>query len=84
MAAKRKQRPQTERRRPLNDVCPFCANKVLPDYKNYQELEKFVTDRRKILGRSRSGVCAKHQKVLAREIKRARHIALLPFSGKFS
>ncbi len=84
MAARRKPRPQMERRRPLNDVCPYCDNKTLPDYKNYQDIEKYITDRRKILGRSRSGICAKHQKVLAREIKRARHLALLPFSGKLS
>ena len=84
MAARRKSRPQTERRKPLNEVCPYCANKTLPYYRNYQDLEKFVTDRRKILGRSRSGICARHQRVLAREIKRARHLALLPFSGKLS
>lgn len=79
---KRKPRPQMERRRPLNDKCPYCATKTLPDYKNFQEIEMYITDRKKILGRTRTGICSKHQKVMAREIKRARHLALLPFSGK--
>lgn len=79
---KRKPRPQMERRRPLNDKCPYCETKTLPDYKKYQEVEMYITDRKKILGRSRTGLCSKHQKAVSIEIKRARHLALLPFSGK--
>ena len=59
--------------------CYFCQNKKIPDYKEFDILRKFVTDRGKILSRGRSGVCAKHQRLLARSIKRARHLALLPF-----
>jgi len=60
--------------------CPFCRNAGEPDYKNYTELAKFISDRAKIIGRNRSGVCPKHQRRLAIEIKRARHLGLLPFS----
>ncbi|OGY10967.1 MAG: 30S ribosomal protein S18 [Candidatus Blackburnbacteria bacterium RIFCSPHIGHO2_12_FULL_41_13b] len=77
---KDKNRPQREKRKPVNDVCPFCASGKAPDYKNWVALERFVSERRKIWSRARSGVCAKHQRALSREIKRARHLALLPFS----
>lgn len=59
--------------------CFYCAEKKQPDYKNDQELKKFITDRGKILGRSKTGVCAKHQRVLTKAIKQARHLSLLPF-----
>jgi len=61
-------------------VCKFCHNKdMVIDYKRSDILERFVTDRGKILPRRITGTCAKHQRALAREIKRARIIALLPF-----
>jgi small subunit ribosomal protein S18 len=50
------------------------------DYKNPEKLLHFITDRGKIAPRRRSGTCAKHQRLLAREIKKARHLALLPQS----
>jgi len=59
--------------------CYFCQNKVTPDYKEFEVLKKFVTDRGKIMSRGRSGVCAKHQRQLSVAIKRARHMALLVF-----
>lgn len=59
--------------------CFFCQNDKLPDYKDWETLRKFLTDRGKILAKEKSGVCAKHQRLVAREIKRARHLALLPF-----
>ena len=49
-------------------------------YKNYESLARFLNDRAKISGRKRTGVSAKEQKKLTREIKRARHLGLLPFS----
>ncbi|MEK7521867.1 MAG: 30S ribosomal protein S18 [Patescibacteria group bacterium] len=61
-------------------VCPYCQSKTLPTYKNWEELAKSVSDRGKILPRLRTGICAKHQRNLARAVKRARHLALLPFS----
>ena len=60
-------------------VCRFCTQKVVMDYKNPEVLRRFVTESGKILPRRITGTCAKHQRQLAREIKRARAIALLPF-----
>ena len=60
--------------------CSFCQDKNMPiDYKRPEILERFVTDRGKILPRRVTGTCSKHQRIVAREIKRARIIALLPF-----
>lgn len=67
-----------KKRRPVG-VCWFCQKEAVPDYKKPDELAKFLTDRGKIIPRSRSGLCAKHQRRLAGQIKRARHLALLPF-----
>ena len=53
-----------------------------PDYKRVDKLCQFISDRGKIIGRTRSGVCAKHQRRLAKEIKKARYLALLPFATK--
>lgn len=60
-------------------VCRFCANKTKIDYKDADALRRFTTERGKILPRRMTGTCAKHQRKLALEIKRARAICLLPF-----
>lgn len=61
-------------------VCRFCSEKVNHiDYKEVERLGKFLTEKGKIIGRRITGNCAKHQRALARAIKRARHTALLPF-----
>jgi len=60
--------------------CRFCANKNLAiDYKDADLLHKFITDRGKILPRRITGNCARHQRLVAKQIKRARIIAILPF-----
>jgi small subunit ribosomal protein S18 len=59
--------------------CQFCAEKKEPQFSDTATLNKFITDRAKIVSMSRSGLCTKHQKRLAVAIKRARHLALLPF-----
>lgn len=60
--------------------CSFCADKVEAiDYKDAQKLRKYLTEAGKILPRRITGTCAKHQRRLALEIKRARAICLLPF-----
>jgi len=59
--------------------CFFCQNKKEPDYREADVLRKFLNDRGKITGRDKTGICSRHQRRLAREIKRARHLALLPF-----
>jgi len=61
-------------------VCMFCADKVPIDYKNVSLLQRFVSDRGKIVPRRRTGVCAKHQRRLAQAIKRSRFLAMLPTS----
>ncbi|WP_025745864.1 30S ribosomal protein S18 [Kallotenue papyrolyticum] len=65
---------------PRRKVCQFCADKIdTPDYKDIKRLQRYLSDRGKILPRRRTGTCAKHQRGLATAIKRARHLALLPF-----
>lgn len=59
--------------------CPLCGAKVTVDYKDLTLLRKHLSERGKILGRARTGVCAKHQRQLTRSIKRARFVAFLPF-----
>ncbi len=62
-------------------VCAFCADKNNTiDYKDVNKLKKYVSERGKILPRRITGNCAKHQRVLTVAIKRARHIALLPYT----
>jgi small subunit ribosomal protein S18 len=61
-------------------TCVFCEDKVeYIDYKQADILRNFMTDRGKILSRRRTGLCARHQRQLSVAIKRARHLALLPF-----
>lgn len=60
-------------------ICNFCQKKSAPNFKEYELLKKYLTQRGKIVSRERSGVCAKHQRQLALEIKKARVLALLPF-----
>lgn len=63
-----------------NKTCYFCANKDKEiDYKDIKTLQRFITDRGKIIPRRITGNCAKHQRALTREIKRARAVALLPY-----
>lgn len=64
-------------------VCRLCArDAVLPDYKNPEALKKWTTERGKILPQRITGTCAKHQRMIAEEIKKARNLALLPFDRK--
>jgi len=59
--------------------CYFCKEKTTPVYSEVSALQKFVTDRGKIVGRVRNGLCAVHQRRVTTAIKHARHLALLPF-----
>ena len=69
--------------RPRRKVCSFCVDKVDHiDYKDVAKLRRFVTERGKILPRRISGNCAKHQRQVTVAIKRARNIALLPFTAE--
>lgn len=60
-------------------VCNFCVDKVEIDYKDYEMLRRYVNEYGRIKPRRQTGTCAKHQRALAVAIKRARHLALLPF-----
>lgn len=67
----------------VKKVCEFCKDTAKDiDYKNVKVLQKFISFYGKIEPRKRSGCCAKHQRILAREIKRARQVALLPFTSR--
>ena len=62
-------------------VCPLCAdNTLVLDYKNPEQLRKFINEKGKILPRRATGACAKHQKDITTAIKRCRHIAMLAYS----
>ncbi len=62
-------------------VCPLCADKDLVlDYKNPEQIRKFVNDKGKILPRRATGACAKHQRDITIAVKRARQIAMLPYT----
>ena len=68
-------------RRPRRKVCSFCVDKVESiDYKDVNKLKRYVSERGKILPRRITGNCAKHQRALTVAIKRARHIALMPYT----
>lgn len=71
------------KRVPRRKVCAFCQNKMdAIDYKDVNLLKKYITEGGKILPRRMTGTCAKHQRVLAKAIKRARLVDLLPFKGE--
>lgn len=63
--------------------CIFCATKTEPDYKNITQLKSFISEKFKILPRRTTKLCAKHQRRVAKEIKYARILALLPFVPKY-
>ncbi|MDO8671894.1 MAG: 30S ribosomal protein S18 [Dehalococcoidia bacterium] len=68
---------------PRRKVCAFCVEKNRAiDYKDVGRLRRFLSDRGKIEPRRKTGTCARHQRVLTIALKRARHIALLPFTAE--
>lgn len=76
---------ETKRRRILKEApvprnCPFDKTGTEPDYKDVGTLMKYMSDRAKVLGKDRTGLCAKHQRRLSVAIKRARHLGLLPYT----
>jgi small subunit ribosomal protein S18 len=69
-------------RRPRRKSCRFCAEKVVAiDYKDYNRIRTFVSERGKIVPSRMTGTCAGHQRELTKAIKRARNIAMLPFAN---
>lgn len=66
-------------------ICRFCEEGLLYiDYKDDKRLLRFMTEQGKIIPRRTSGTCAKHQRMLTRAIKRARHLALIPFVAEMT
>ena len=74
-----KQDDQLKKRR----VCRFCSNKeIYIDYKDEKKLIRFISEQGKIIPKRITGTCSKHQRQLAMAVKRARHLALLPFASE--
>ena len=63
----------------VKKVCYFCQSKTIPSYTDLANLRRYLTDRAKIVPKMRSGACSKHQRGVAKHIKYARHLSLLPF-----
>ena len=83
--AERSERPDRGRggRKGRKKVCSFCVDKIeFIDYKDVNRLRRFTNERGKILPRRMTGTCAAHQRQLTEAIKRARHIALLPYTAE--
>lgn len=73
-------RPQRGNRKSRKKVCSFCVDKIYDiDYKDVPRLRRYLSERAKIVPRRVTGTCARHQRQLTLAIKRARHIAILPF-----
>ena len=74
------QKVQNRRRIKRKRSCFFCVNKInVLDYKKIDVFERFLTDRGKIFPRRNSGICAKHQRMFAQSVKRARYMGLIPY-----
>lgn len=75
-------RPMNRGRKARKKVCGFCVDKVENiDYKDIARLRRYISERGKILPRRVTGTCARHQRELTVAIKRARHLALLPYTA---
>lgn len=72
----RQEQPQRKR------GCVYCSNEQLPSYTDIATLKRFLSDRSKILPKTYTHLCSKHQRGATRNIKYARHLALLPFTPK--
>lgn len=76
------ERPNNRNRKARRKVCAYCVDKVEHiDYKDIARLRRYMSERGKILPRRVTGTCARHQRALTTAIKRARHLALLPYSA---
>ncbi len=78
----KKFRSQTRTLRPVPKNCPFCANDTSPSFNEVEVLRRYITERGKILAHTRTGICSKHQRAVAKSVKHARHIALIPFVNR--
>lgn len=79
MKDRRKSSNTRKRRQEAIGECFFCKEKKVPDFLEYEIIARFTSERGKITARSRSGTCAKHQRKLTGEVKRARYVGFLPY-----
>ena len=80
-SSRNKKRDDMYRDRRRRKVCAFCADKTVTiDYKEINRLRRYLSERAKIEPRRKTGTCAEHQRQLAVALKRARHVALLPYA----
>jgi small subunit ribosomal protein S18 len=76
----RNKKPAKVKKQVKKKICTFCANKINDvDYKDIATLKRFVNEKHKIAARRASGACAKHERIIATAVKRARCMALLPY-----
>lgn len=82
MSRSRTERKEYAQKYVRRKVCQFCADKIAYiDYKDMPRLRRFLSERGKIESRRKTGTCARHQRAVTTAIKRARHVALLPFTA---
>ena len=85
MEESRNRKPREKREIEYKNLkCYFCETKGEPNYKDTLVLRRYITERGKILQAERSGTCSKHQKMLSREIKKARQMALIYYTENHS
>ncbi len=76
------ERPTQDQKIERRQGCTFCQTKTKPSYSDIATLKRYLSERGKILPKGYTKTCSKHQRVLSRHIKYARHLALLPFTAK--
>lgn len=82
MEKERTERNDRRNRKTRKKVCAFCMDKIENiDYKDVPRLKRYLSDRAKIIPRRVTGTCARHQRQLTVAVKRARHVAFLPYVG---
>lgn len=82
MAKDKKQKPKARKPKRIKKDCYFVESGTTPDYKDVLILRRFISERGKIIPRAYSGVNAKNQRLLAKEIKKARFMALIPYTDR--
>ena len=83
MERERTERKDRRNRKSRKKVCAFCMDKIENiDYKDVPRLKRYLSDRAKIIPRRVTGTCARHQRQLTVAVKRARHLAFLPYVGE--
>ena len=81
--ARKKKKEYRGKYAPRRKVCNFCVDKISDiDYKDVPRLKRYLSERAKIEPRRKTGTCARHQRALTVALKRARHVALLPFTAE--